>query len=85
MIILGQSGNHFLGVHPSYDLAPVTMDSFLFELVADGVYQPIGQQPQVKVGHRVFIFLMIDGAQIKVSFQYPKRGFDLTDRVVKLP
>ena len=46
-------------------------NAVLFELVAYGVDYPIGQQAEEEVCVRVFIALVVYGAQFKVRLQLP--------------
>ena len=58
----------FFGVHDADNFAPIIMNSLLFQLIANGGYQPVGQQSQMKVCHRRIVGFVEDLAQIKVCF-----------------
>lgn len=58
----------FLRVHYSYNITPLVVDTFLFELMTDSIYYPINQQTQVKMRHRCSIFFVINGPEIEICF-----------------
>ncbi|TVQ05607.1 MAG: hypothetical protein EA359_02820, partial [Balneolaceae bacterium] len=67
--ILSARCNHLLSVGNPEDLLPTVVDPLFFELVTNGVYQPIGQQPQVNVSNGRIIVFVVDWAKVQLCFQ----------------
>ncbi len=78
-------GYYFLRVHYPYDISPFVVDLFLFELMSDRVYHPIGQQSQVKMCHRSLIGFMVYRPKVKIGFQGAEGGLYFPDRIIDGP
>ena len=83
--ILARCGNHFLCIGYSGNFSPIVFDGFCFELVSDGIDQPVGKYAEVQMSHAAVVVFVVNGAQIQLCFQTAEGTFYFPDGVVYVP
>jgi len=68
--VVTRDGDHFLGVHDSYNLTPAAFYACVFQLMPYGIHQPVSQYSKMEVRHRGVIIFVIGRTEVLQFFSF---------------